>query len=60
MPRKAKITYTLKNKGEEFQVYDEIEKTAKAVGTGACVYVPKSWTGKRVKVLLMEDISEED
>lgn len=40
-------------KTEAFQV---IDREAKAAGTSAHVYLPKSWEGKRVKILLLEDI----
>ena len=35
------------------------EKTARAVGNGANVLVPKSWVGKRVKILLLESLDSD-
>jgi putative transposon-encoded protein len=32
----------------------EITTTAKPIGTGAHVYVPKTWRGKQVRVILVE------
>jgi len=34
--------------------YEALEKVAQAGGNSARIYVPKSWNGKRVKVILLE------
>jgi putative transposon-encoded protein len=34
--------------------YEAVEKTAKLSGNGAQVYVPKHWTGKKLRVVLLE------
>jgi putative transposon-encoded protein len=34
-----------------------IEKTVKSIGTSGGIYLPKSWEGKRVKVLLIDEIT---
>jgi putative transposon-encoded protein len=39
------------------QAYQVIEKTVKTSGNSGRVYVPKEWVGKRVKVILLETIS---
>ena len=33
--------------------YSQVSKTATATGTTARIYVPKSWAGKRVAVILL-------
>lgn len=43
-------------KTEAFQVVDRIAKPA---GSSTHVYVPKAWNGRRVKILLLEDITED-
>lgn len=43
-------------KTEAFQVVDRI---ARPSGSSTHVYVPKAWNGRRVKILLLEDITEE-
>lgn len=40
------------------EAYQVIEKLVKSAGHSGRVYVPKSWTGKRVKVLLLEPADE--
>lgn len=34
--------------------YEAIEKVAQAGGNSSRIYVPKSWEGKKVKVILLE------
>jgi putative transposon-encoded protein len=36
--------------------YAVIEKTVKKSGTSGSIYVPKEWIGKRVKIILIEDL----
>jgi putative transposon-encoded protein len=40
-----------------FQVLD---KTVKSIGNSGGVLVPKKWVGKRVKILLLEEVVEEE
>lgn len=40
-----------------FQVLD---KTVKSIGNSGGVLVPKKWVGKRVKILLLEEVAEEN
>lgn len=40
------------------KVYGIIEKEVANGGTSGRVFVPKEWTGKKVKILLMEDITQ--
>lgn len=42
-------------KTDAFQV---IDREVKAAGTSAHVYLPKSWEGKKVKILLIEPLEE--
>jgi putative transposon-encoded protein len=44
------------NQTEKIKGYGSIEKTVKPQGNGAMILVPKSWTGKRVKVILIEPL----
>jgi putative transposon-encoded protein len=39
--------------------YDSIDRDVGNSGNSGRVYVPKSWIGKKVTVLLMEPIKEE-
>ena len=41
---------------ENVEFYDILTKTVKPQGNSASVILPKSWTGKRVKVLLIEPL----
>jgi putative transposon-encoded protein len=41
------------------QAYEVIERIVKARGTSGGVYLPVSWTGKRVKVLLLDPVENE-
>ncbi|MEN6291708.1 MAG: DUF2080 family transposase-associated protein [Methanobacterium sp.] len=45
----------LKKKDEEITYIDELEKTVKPQGHTGRIYLPVSWIGKRVKVLLLEE-----
>jgi len=40
--------------------YDMKNKEVKAQTTGGVVYLPASWIGKKVRVLLLEPLEEED
>ena len=42
----------------EVQAYQVIEKTVKSSGNSGRVYVPKEWVGKKVKVFLLEPVSQ--
>ena len=35
--------------------YEVVEKVAQAGGNSSRIYVPKHWTGKRVKAVLVEE-----
>ena len=41
------------------RAYEVLERVVKVRGTSGGVYLPVSWTGKRVKVLLLDPIEEE-
>ena len=41
------------------QGYQIIEKPVKSSGNSGRVYVPKSWVGKKVKVVLLESLTYE-
>ena len=43
----------------EVQAYQVIEKTVKTSGNSGRVYVPKEWVGRKVKVFLLESVTEE-
>lgn len=43
----------------ETQAYEVIERIVKARGTSGGVYLPVSWTGKRVKILLLDPVEKE-
>ncbi|TSA57633.1 DUF2080 family transposase-associated protein [bacterium] len=43
----------------KIQGYQIIEKTVKSSGNSGRIYVPKGWVGKRVKVVLLETVTEE-
>lgn len=40
--------------------YQVLEKTVKASGNSGRVYVPKEWVGRKVKIFLLEPVTEED
>lgn len=42
----------------ELEANQVIEKTVTASGNSGRVYVPKTWVGKRVKILLIEPMQE--
>jgi putative transposon-encoded protein len=42
------------------QAYEVLERVVKARGTSGGVYLPVSWTGKRVKVLLLDPVDSKD
>jgi putative transposon-encoded protein len=41
------------------QAFEVLERVVKARGTSGGVYLPISWTGKRVKVLLLDPVENE-
>ena len=43
----------------EVLAYQVIEKTVKSSGSSGRVYVPKEWVGRKVKVFLLEPVTEE-
>lgn len=44
----------------DIQAYETIEKVVANGGNSGRVFVPKTWKGKRVRVLLLEPVTEED
>jgi putative transposon-encoded protein len=38
----------------------QVDKTVKSIGNSGGVLVPKKWVGKRVKILLLEEVAEEE
>lgn len=44
----------------EITAYQILEKKVKESGNSGRVYVPKEWVGKRVKIALIESLSQED
>lgn len=42
------------------EAYGMVEKEVKNGGNSARVFVPKSWAGKKVAVLLLEPLDEEE
>ncbi len=42
----------------ETEAEQVLDRVPKAVGTGAHVFVPLSWIGKPVKILLLKNIQE--
>jgi putative transposon-encoded protein len=44
----------------EITAYQILEKTVKESGNSGRVYVPKEWVGKKVKIALIESLSQED
>ena len=40
--------------------YQVIDKTVKSIGNSGGVLVPKKWVGKKVKILLLEEATEEE
>lgn len=45
---------------EELRVYDILEKEVKRTGHSGRIYVPPSWIGKRVKIILLDPLDEVD
>ena len=43
----------------ETECYQMLDKEAKVQSNSGAVYVPKSWIGKKVRVLLLEPIQDE-
>ncbi|MDD2666903.1 MAG: DUF2080 family transposase-associated protein [Methanocellales archaeon] len=43
----------------KLEAYEVLEKVVKASGNSGRVYVPINWTGKRVKILLIEPLDED-
>ena len=44
-----------KERKKRLETLNEIERSANIAGKNACVLVPKTWAGKRVKIILMND-----
>jgi len=42
------------------QAYEVLERVVKARGTSGGVYLPISWTGKRVKILLLDPVENNE
>lgn len=42
----------------EVQAYQIIEKIVQPSGNSGRVYVPKAWVGRKVKIFLLEPVSE--
>jgi len=42
----------------ETEAEEVLDRVAKAVGTGAHVYVPLTWLGQPVKILLLKNSTE--
>lgn len=40
--------------------YEVMEKVVKEGGNSGRVYLPKSWVGKRVKIILLDPVNESD
>jgi putative transposon-encoded protein len=40
--------------------YQVVDKVVKSIGNSGGVLVPKKWIGKRVKILLLEEVVEEE
>lgn len=38
--------------------YQVIDKTVKPMGTSGGIYLPIAWVGKRVKILLIDEVKE--
>jgi putative transposon-encoded protein len=41
------------------QAYEVLERAVKARGSSGGVYLPISWVGKRVKILLLDPVDDE-
>ena len=44
----------------EVQAFQVIEKTVKPSGNSGRVYVPRDWVGKKVKVLLLDPLDDNE
>jgi putative transposon-encoded protein len=42
------------------EAYQVLDKTVKSIGNSGGILVPKKWVGRRVKVLLLEEVDEEE
>jgi len=42
------------------EAYQVVDKTVKSIGNSGGILVPKKWIGRRVKVLLLEEVDEEE
>ena len=42
------------------EAYQVIDKNVKSIGNSGGILVPKKWVGRRVKVLLLEEVDEEE
>jgi len=40
--------------------YQVVDKVVKPIGNSGGVLVPKKWIGKKIKVLLLEEVQEEE
>lgn len=40
--------------------YQVLDKTVKSIGNSGGIIVPKKWVGRRVKVLLLEEVDEDE
>lgn len=40
--------------------YETIDKVVKVQGNSGALYVPKAWEGKKVRVLLLEPLTESE
>lgn len=46
--------------GITITAYQVVEKSVKLSGNSGRVYVPKEWVGKRVKVFLLESLTNDE
>jgi len=42
------------------EAYQVLDKTVKSIGNSWGILVPKKWVGRRVKVLLLEEVDGEE
>jgi putative transposon-encoded protein len=42
------------------EAYQVLDKTVKSIGNSGGILVPKKWVGRRVKVLLLEEVDEDE
>jgi len=50
---------TTQSMSVQTQAYEVLERVVKARGTSGGVYLPVSWIGKRVKVLLLDPVTDD-